>query len=312
YDYYWNESSASVTQDLTATPLAATDILSITYTGYFKLIAKATQTAEVTRQRLAQGFGTGKIEKTIKDISLKSQATALEAAQAKLAAYASVGRKLEYDTLVSGLAVGTMQTITLAALGLTASSMLIYSMRVSWPDGITTYSIQTCEGPVEQSWQNIFCGIVQEMKKQSSEQAGEADVVQGLEEFAHLWISSEHPNPFLVVYPDGATTPASIDFPCLSHEDRSSYCILYDAYDQEFFRKQVTLQSDSSGADEMDTTCLILSSEGNGTITSVALWGGTECSDTPGSGIEMTKYSYTKVKNALESLQLDFSDIDGT
>ncbi|MFA5378918.1 MAG: hypothetical protein WC455_24405, partial [Dehalococcoidia bacterium] len=308
YDYYWNESSASVTQDLTATPLAATDILSITYTGYFKLIAKATQQSEVTRQRLAQGFGTGKIEKTIKDISLKSQATALEAAQAKLAAYASVGRKLEYDTLVSGLAVGTMQTITLAALGLSASSMLIYSMRVSWPDGITTYSIQTCEGPVEQSWQNIFCGIVAEMKKQAGEQAGEADVVQGLDEFTKVWYETDHPNPFIQVYPDGVTTPASVDFPCLAHEDRLTHVVLYDAYDQEFFRQQVTLQEDASDARSILTTCLILAADGNGQITAVALFGGVEATSTAGTGIEMSKHSWSKMKNSLESAQLNMTD----
>lgn len=306
YDFYWNESSASITQDLTATPLAATDILSITYTGYFKLIAKATQQSEVTRQRIAQGFGTGKVEKTAKDTSLKSQATALEAAQAKLAAYASVGRKLEYDTLYSGLAVGTMQTITLAALGLSAVPMLIYSMRVAWPDGITTFSIQTCEGPVEQSWQNIFCGIVEEMKRQASEQAGEADVVQGLEEFTKVWYEVDQPNPFQKVYADG--TPADDNFPCMATEDRLSYVVLYDAYDQEFYRQQITLQEDASDARSILTTCLILAADGNGTITAVALWGGVEASNVAGTGIEMSKHSWSKLKNSLESAQINCTD----
>ncbi len=56
----------------------------------------------------------------------------------------------------------------------------------------------------------------------------------------------------------------------------------------------------------------MLAAEANGTpITYVALWGGDGCSDTPGSGIEMSKHEYSKTKNVLESLQFDFEDIQG-
>jgi len=308
YDYYWNEGSPSVSQDLTATPPADTDVVSVTYTGYFKLMAKATQTSEVTRQRLAQGFGTGFVEAMHKDISLKSQDSAIDAAKAKLAAYASIGRKLQYSTHANGLAVGVMQEVTLSSLGLSAASMLIYSMNITWPKGVTTYAIEACEGPVEQSWQNIFCGIASELRKQAGEQAGEADVVQGLEEFTKVWYETDHPNPFIKVYPDGVTTPASVDFPCLATEDRLSHVVLYDAYDQEFYRQQITLQEDASDARSILTTCLILAADGNGQITAVALWGGVEASTVAGTGIEMSKHSWSKLKNSLESAQINCTD----
>ncbi len=311
YDWYWNEGEATVTQESGDTPISSTDVLSITFIGTFELICKATRTAEVTRQRLAQGFGTGKIEKTYRDTTIKSQTAGLDAAKAKLTHYATVGRKLEYDTLDTGLAVGTIQTVTLPVLGLADADMLIYAMVISWPDAVTTYTVSVCEGPVEESWEKLFCGITEELRKSASEQAGEADVVQGLEEFSKTWLSSAHPNPFISVYP-GTATPADVDFPCLAEGDRLSYLVLYDDGDHEFFRKPVTLQTESDDRDEIYTTVLVLAAEANDEpISAVALWGGDGCSATPGSGIMMEKHSYSKQKNSLESLQFDFVDIKG-
>jgi hypothetical protein len=306
YDFYWNEGENTIFQDQAGTVPTASDDLEITYIGYYKLITKVTQSAEVTRQRLAQGFGTGKIEKSYKDISLKSQSTALEAAKAKLAHYATVGIQIEYDTMAGGLSVGTMQNVALPILGFAATDMLIYSMVISWPDAVTTRTIQVCQGPVNDSWQNLFCGIVQEMKKQASASAGEADVVQGLEEFSKDWASTDHPNPFIAVYP-GTATPADVDFPCLADDDKLSYCVLYSA-GVEFTRKIVTAQV--IGAEEIDTTVLFLAAEGNSQVIShVGLWGGDACSSVAGTGIEMSKYAYAKTKNSLESLQFDFVDL---
>ena len=308
YMWYWNESDPTITQDTTGTPIASTDDLEVIYIGYYKLITKATQAAEVTRQRLAQGFGTGKIEKTYKDVSLKSQDTALEAAKAKLLHYATVGILLEYDTLTPDLAVGTIQNVTLPIVGLPATDMLIYAMDITFPQAVCTWSVQVCQGPVTDSWQNLFCGIVQDMKRQASEQAGEADVVQGLEEFTKTWLSSDHPNPFIAE--TSTATPADVDFPCLAEDDKLSYCVLYSS-GVEFFRKQITTQT--IHAAEIDSICLILAAEANGqAISHVGLWGGDAASDVAGTGIELEKIAFSRAaKTSLESFQLDWSDLRG-
>lgn len=310
YDWYWNEGENNVTQDSFGTKLISTDTLTIVYIGRFNLITKVTQSAEVTRQKAVQGFGSGKIEKTYKDTTIKNQTSALEAAKAKLAAYAVVGRKLAYQTLRPGLAVGTLQNVALPVLNLAAVDMLLYELRISFPQGVTTYDALVCEGPVDDSWQNLYCRLVSEIKAQNASAAGSADVVQGLEKFTKTWLSSAHPNPFLKVY--DTATAANVDFPCLADEDRLSYLVLYDAAGLEFFRKPVTLQTASLDLKTIYSTCILLAAEANGTpITYVALWGGDGCSDTAGSGIEMSKHEYSKTKNVLESLQFDFEDIQG-
>jgi hypothetical protein len=63
-------------------------VLTVQYTGAYKLIVKASQAAEITRQKVVQGFGSGKVEKTFSDSSLLTQDAALVSAKAKLLHYA--------------------------------------------------------------------------------------------------------------------------------------------------------------------------------------------------------------------------------
>lgn len=308
YDWYWNEGDPTITQDFDGTPISDTDDLSITFIGTFPLICRATQYAEITRQKLAQGFGSGRIEKTYKDSSLKSQDTATAAAVKKLLHYAVIGRSISYDTTNPGLAVGVIQHVTLPLLGLNNAEMLIHHITVSF-EPVTTYSVEACEGPVDSSWEKLFCDLTMEIRNRAAEAVGEADVVQGLEEFSKEWLDTEHPNPFLAVYP-GSAKPSDINFPCLADTDKLSYCVLYDVYGVEFFRKPVTAQTITN--DVITTITLILAAEGNDQqIGYVGLWGGDLCTDTPGSGIEMEKFAFSKLKTSLESLQLNMTDMKG-
>lgn len=305
YDWYWSKGDMVIAQETTGTVLESSDVLSVSYIGTYKLIAKATQTSEVTRQRLAQGFGTGKIERVTKDATVQSQDAAVDMAKAKLLHYATIGNKIFYETFDGGLACGTLQTNTFTLAGLVASQDLITTITITSEGEIPVYKVMACEGPVEDSWEKIFCRLADETKRQAGENLGEADVVQGLEEFSKVWTSSDHPNPFLAVYP-GTATPADVDFPCLADDDKLSYCVLYSA-GVEFFRKPITVQT--IGAAEILTTCLILAAEANAVpISHVGLWGGDACSQTAGTGIEMEKHAYVKTKSSLESLQFDFVD----
>jgi hypothetical protein len=305
YDWYWSKGDLILAQDISGTVLEPEDELVVQYVGSYKLIAKASQASEITRQALAQGFGSGKIEHVAKDAAVESQDSAMAMARAKLLHYARIGTKVRYETFDSGLAAGVLQEIDYPVAGLDAIQALITAIEITSEGGKLLYRVEACDGPVEDSWEKIFCRLADETKRSSSESLGEADVVQGLEEFSKVWTSSDHPNPFLAVYP-GSATPADVDFPCLADDDKLSYCVLYTG-GIEFFRKPITSQT--IGATQIDTICLILATEANGTVIShVGLWGGDTCSATAGSGIEMEKHAYVKTKNSLESLQLNFTD----
>jgi len=304
FDFYWSKGDLVIAQDSAGTILQPTDVLTIQYIGTYRLIAKASQYAEITRQKIAQGFGSGKIENVTKDAAVQSQDSAIAMARAKLLHYAIIGTKIRYETFYNGLAAGVIQNVDYAAAGLVDKEMLITSIDIGSEKNKIIYRVEACTGPVEDSWEKIFCRLADETKRQSAESLGEADVIQGLEEFSKIWYSTDHPNPFLLA--DSSSTPASIDFPCLADADKLSYCVLYTG-GVEFFRKPITSQT--IGAAQIDTICLILAEEANNVLIShVGLWGGDACSSTAGTGIEMEKHEFVTEKSSLESLQLNFTD----
>jgi hypothetical protein len=304
FDFYWSKGDLVIAQDSAGTILQPTDVLTIQYIGTYRLIAKASQYAEITRQKIAQGFGSGKIENVTKDAAVQSQDSAIAMARAKLLHYAIIGTKIRYETFYNGLAAGVIQNVDYAAAGLVDKEMLITSIDIGSEKNKIIYRVEACTGPVEDSWEKIFCRLADETKRQSAESLGEADVIQGLEEFSKIWYSTDHPNPFLSV--DSSGTPADIDFPCLTDADKLSYCVLYTG-GVEFFRKPITSQT--IGAAQIDTICLVLAEEANNVpISHVGLWGGDACSSTAGTGIEMEKHEFVTEKSSLESLQLNFTD----
>jgi hypothetical protein len=304
-NFYWSKGDAVITQEQADTVLTASDDLQVTYTGSFKIMVKVSQAAEITRQQINQGWGTGKIERKDVDTTLQSLDSAIDAAKAKLANYATIGRKLTYTTQTSGLAAGALQIITIPALGLSAQEFLITSVTYSAPGGLMQYDVEAVLGPVDESYRKLICDIAAAARQKQSEEAGQSDSIQGLEQFSKTWIATEHPNPFITA--TSTATPADTDFPCLSSDDRLKYLVLYTG-GAEFFRKAITLQTQAAA--EIDTTTIVLAQEANGTVIShVGLWGGNTCSATAATGFEMSKYSYSKTKTTLESLQFDMTDL---
>jgi hypothetical protein len=208
------------------------------------------------------------------------------------------------------LAAGTLQTITLTKHGITAASCLISSITITFGAAFPTYEVEAVAGPVEESWEKLFCNLADAARARNDQTAGEVSTVQGLEQFSKIWYGSDHPSPFGQVYPDAATFPGDPDFPCLATGDRLKYLVLYTD-GSEFFRKAITAQTDISDT-EIDTTCIVLAAEANtDPISHVGLWGGDTCTSSAASGCEMEKHVYVKTKNKLEAIQFDFEDTYG-
>lgn len=306
-DWYWNKGDPTVTQDPAGTPLAGTDTLTVVYFGQYKLIAKVSQYSEITNRRLVEGFGSGKVERVASDSTLADQDAATEAAKAKLLHYAVIGRTLEYDTRRPGLAAGVLQTVTLPIFGITDGDFLITATDISYDGAGILYHITAVEGPVDVSWEQMFCDLAQ--LRREGEAAAETDTVQGLDEFTKVWAANEHPNPFIKVLPGDSTFPGNTDLPSLAEGDELKYVVLY-TNGAEFFRKAITTQTRESNL--ITSICIIMAQEANDVpISHAGLWGGDTCSSVPGSGVEMSKFAYSKLKNSMESLQLNFYDQKG-
>jgi hypothetical protein len=305
--FYWNKGDPTVTQDQNETVLDDGAIVRIDYIGSFKLLVKSSKAAEITSRKAIQGFGSGKVEKIASDSTATTQNAALLAAQAKLDQYAMPGKVLTYETLADGLAAGVLQNVTLERHGIVAQDLLISNVQIKTNHARRRYAVTALIGPVTDDWKNLFCGIAEDARKKQQDATNTSDSVQGLETFSKTWLSSEHPNPFITVLPGIQVSDS--DFPCLTTANRLCYVVLYSG-GVEYFRKPITTQTVDGHT--IRTTAVILSAEANGTpISHVGLWGGDLCDEDAGSGVEMSKFAFVRLKNSKESLQFDFTDIKG-
>ena len=312
--WYWSAGDSVIYQDDAGTALNGTsDRLIVDYVGNYRLIAKVDQQAEITRNQTLQGFGTGMIENIYVDASILNQNSAIQASQKMLLAYAAQGLKLYYTTNTPGLACGVIQTVTLPEFSLVAQQFLIYSIDIKFkpgPDGteLVFYSVSACQGPVDPSWGKIICGIADLAKASAISNVSENDSIQGLTSFTKTWLAGDTPNPFISVIED--VLPSDTNFPCLAWVDIFPYLVVYVA-GVEYYRKPVvsTIQTTST---QIDTIGLLLAQECNNvSISHVGLWGGVDCTNVAGSGIELEKQVYVKTKTVLESLQFNFTDTKG-
>jgi hypothetical protein len=312
-DWYWNEGDNTIYQDDGGTPLAG-DTATVQYYGQYPLVTQVKRAAEITRNKLLMGFGSGKVENIYVDASILDVDSAIAMAEGLLGNYAQEGALLHYKTYNPGLAAGTLQTVTLDYFGLDEVDLLILAVDTEFIDGHILYTVEAALGPVDPSWTKIFCKIASNLKAQAIQNVSlDTSAWQGVESFSKNWLSSYHPNPFISVVE--GVTPSSIDFPCFAEEDRFSYLVLYKkvgGVDTEFMRKVIANQTENDAETEIDTIGIIFAVEANDVdITAIGFWSGVEASMTPGSGIETDKFAYSHTKTHLESIQFDVSDVKG-
>lgn len=304
--WYWNLDDNTITQDQGATPLSSSDILKVEYIGSFPLIIKVTNYAELTSRKLTEGFGTGKYERVDMDTNMSDYEQGLSTARGILNEYGTIGYHATYTT-TDKITSGTLQNISLSAFNV-STDFLITSVRVSYNEGLIFYEVEASSGPVDESWEDIFCKIAKNAKEKLSLTMSSTDVVQGLEEFTKVWQWNDLPNPFRQIYPD-STTPSDSYFPCFATGDKFVYCALY-TNGNEFFRKPITYQTD----DGTTLTCITVfnANEGNEyEISHVGLFGGDTATNTLGSGIELCKFPFVKQKSELETLQVNIYNVRG-
>ncbi len=304
--WYWNLDDNTITQDQGATPLSSSDILKVEYIGSFPLIIKVTNHAELTSRKLTEGFGTGKYERVDMDTNMSDYEQGLSTARGILNEYGTIGYHATYTT-TDKITSGTLQNISLSAFNV-STDFLITSVRVSCNEGLIFYEVEASSGPVDESWEDIFCKIAKNAKEKLSLTMSSTDVVQGLEEFTKVWQWNDLPNPFRQIYPD-STTPSDSYFPCFATGDKFVYCALY-TNGNEFFRKPITYQTD----DGTTLTCITVFNVNEGNeyeISHVGLFGGDTATNTLGSGIELCKFPFVKQKSELETLQVNIYNVRG-
>jgi hypothetical protein len=301
YDCYYAVESETLTFEAAPAGSAA---IEVAYYGLWKSKSKAEDLTAIATNAARQGIGSGKVEHITVDESLKSITAAGEYANAKLSEYGVDGIQIKYKTRRSGLAAGVLQAWNYEDVD---EDILITSVSENIKDGDTEYAVQAVYGPVVEDWENFLNQQI-ETSYTVSEGVEAATGVAKLYNFSHTFETTDRPNPFTVAYPGVAVSDDS--WPCFEKADRTLY-IEFWRDGACVFRKQHTSTPDLTNDAAFHSYSFISPSEAVGEIDEVVFWGGDSATSAYGSGVELFRASFSRIKTALESYQMNATYTNG-
>ena len=306
--YYWSKGESQITQDESETLLISADTLKIIYQGEYDVIAITFDPTQIESRQAIEG-NSGIVENVADEIENTNRDTAFQSANAKLAKYGVIGRRLKFTARKTGLKTGQLLTVNMPEHGIDGLQMLIESITVTRQDNLFYYRISAVEGPSQQSWAKMF--EVMATRGQAfvvRQNISEKQILVTLATFSKTWESVDSPNIFKEVYASDALFPSTTLYPMFAYTDRVKYIELLDSLDNILLRKHVTKQ-DGIDTGTILTTIYVAPFEVNEQIEKVRLYGGFHATLVNGSGVLIDEQVYSKLKTQLEAIQLEKTDI---
>lgn len=307
HDFYWNEANDTITQDDNGTALSSTDVWHIEFYGLYDIINSASDYAEITRRAALDGTS-GIVEEVMTGDLITTQVAAVNECMGRLKVFALDAEKIEFDTVEpigKYLACGTILPCAVDP----TKKYLITNLKIKSEQGLTVYSVTACDGPADTAWEDYWT----ELDLSATASTISLGSINGtsaviFKSFSKTWYESDRPNPFNCAEVGNSTLPGNTLIPGFDPQDRWTYIVVYSS-SAEIFRKEVT--SVEHGTETDIISCIILEAECVGTISHIGLWGGEQCSDVAGSGIELDKQIYSRNKTIAETIQISFTEIMG-
>lgn len=183
-DFYWNEGSATISQDSGAAVLTDTDTLAITFIGTFPMIFHQQDTAQV-RYEQELDASSGIVEDVEENASIRTFDAGVNYVGEALARYAKQGLELDFQTLDPTFYQGQLATFNLPDFGLNNAELLIESVTASDArDGVNMwYSVHAVRGPADTTWVDFFSHILATEQKPENISVGVSQVVNTLQVF---------------------------------------------------------------------------------------------------------------------------------
>lgn len=158
--WYWQKGDKNITQDDSEAVLNDTDILEVTYQGFFPIIVVSEALESISERKNVEG-GSGIYEDVEEKPGLDSGEAALDVAQGKLRKYANLGQKISFNTWHSRLKPGQILSVNLPDREL-AGDFLIQNVELSWISGqYWRYNVTAVSGETVGGWPRFFRQLVQ-------------------------------------------------------------------------------------------------------------------------------------------------------
>ena len=306
-DWYWNKDDRTISQDQSGTKLTSSDVLSVTYVGFFDAVI-ISRNQDAIDERLAVEGGTGKVESVLIAGDTEGRAAAFDLAAAKLAKYGHIGKTVTFDTRLSGLRAGMLLDVNLADLQV-GSGMLVASVTTADHAGSELrYRVTAVEGPHEETWARFFARMYEVPDVLvPSQNISEDEVLTRLFEQDKTWDDTDvqPANFWYEVWPaNGLATSTSL-YPQIDRDHWMTYIEWWD--DTEAVgRKQATARTLS--ASEIESTFYLSPSEANIAVDTLKFYGGIAATGALQSGDLAVTVALNETKTTAEAWQIVRTD----
>lgn len=300
----YRTGSNSVSQASTGTVLGEADRVRVVYTGFFDVVARVDDAPKQLARASVEG-GSGIIESVLQDRTSTSADAAFQLAGELLSYWARPSVVVRFATRDSTFRPGQALAVSLPEAGLSSMGALVATVESFSVARDDRFIVTLVAGPIEGSWAQWFGALSRRIDKFADIAGGELEIVTILAQFEKDWTEVETPNIFRETRAGTATASAST-FPEFAIPDRVKY-LAWIRDGSEIGRKEFTTQTGAS-SDEIVTTTVVTAGEAVGSITEFAWFGGIQATSAIGSGLELDRQAYVRLKTDIEQLQVEKTD----
>ncbi|MGE5559916.1 MAG: hypothetical protein ACM3XN_02530 [Chloroflexota bacterium] len=161
-DWYWAKNDKTISQDSSGAKLAAADVLTVEYQGYYPLIIVADSPGEIDARKAAEG-GTGIHEQVTEVKNVDTQDAAQQYTMGLLQKYGHIPRVVTFSTYTHGLKSGQLISIQNTRHSLNGM-FLIESVTARDDNGLTLYSVKALDGGAIGGWDRFFRALTEANK----------------------------------------------------------------------------------------------------------------------------------------------------
>ncbi len=215
--WYFTYNSNTITQDNSETPLLATDVLEITYTGLRNILLMLDNNSGINDRKDKETGTSGIYESMSNEQTIKSTNQAIQYGQGLIQKYGEISDTVSFTTTVTGLEAGQLLTVNKPLFNIN-DSFLIESVNMSAYDGGSIeYQVTALDGASIGGWETFFKEIIRDNRNftisedeviiliknvsESEKYTGEIDVI-----LFNLLYPSETLYPSNTLYPNGTPT----------------------------------------------------------------------------------------------------------
>lgn len=161
--WYFTYNSDKIAQDQLESVLGDTDLLEVTYIGFFDIVSVASNPDEIYNRKEKESGSSGIYERLHEDKTIDDTEQAVDYANALVLKYGEITDSISFKTEVDGLRAGQILPVSKSLFGLTGDYLIEKIVITPKVDNVE-YNVKALDGSAVGGWENFFKDILRQSR----------------------------------------------------------------------------------------------------------------------------------------------------